>query len=236
MDWQTQIAANLEGVRARIARAAQRVGRDPAAVTIVVVTKTMPAEVVRAAAAAGLADIGENRVQEAAAKRAQLDDLAGVRWHMVGHLQRNKAGPALELFDTIHSVDSVDLAAALARRAAAAVRVVPILLEVNVGGEATKFGLPPREEVLRAAVEAILALPGLRLEGLMTVAPPAADPQAARPAFRRLRALAADLQSHYPQASWRHLSMGMTDDYTVAVEEGATLVRLGRALLGERQR
>lgn len=236
MDWQTQIAANLEGVRARIARAAQRVGRDPAAVTIVVVTKTMPAEVVRAAAAAGLADIGENRVQEAAAKRAQLGDLAGVRWHMVGHLQRNKAGPALELFDTIHSVDSVDLAAALARRAAAAGRVVPILLEVNVGGEATKFGFSPREEVLHAAVEAILALSGLRLEGLMTVAPPAADPEAARPAFRRLRALAVDLQSHYPQAPCRHLSMGMTDDYPVAVEEGATLVRLGRALLGERQR
>lgn len=228
--WPSRIAANLEEVRERIARAARRAGRDPAEVTIVCVTKTFPAEVVRAVVAAGLADIGENRVQEAEAKRAQLGDLEA-RWHLVGHLQRNKAGRALELFDRIHSVDSLDLAAALERRAS---RIVPVLLEVNVGEEGTKFGFPPRAEVLCAAAETILALPHLRLEGLMTVAPFVPDPEEVRPVFRRLRALYEELGARYPEAPWGHLSMGMTDDYAVAVEEGATMVRLGRALLGER--
>ena len=229
--WSAQLAANLEVVRERIAQAARRAGRDPAGVTIVTVTKTFTAAVVRAVVAAGLADIGENRVQEAAAKRAQLGDL-DARWHLVGHLQRNKAGRALELFDCIHSVDSLDLAAALDRRAS---RPVPVLLEVNVGEEESKFGFLPRSEALCAAAEAVLALPHLRLEGLMTVAPLVADPEEVRPVFRRLRALYEELRVRYPEAPWRHLSMGMTDDYTVAVEEGATLVRLGRALLGARQ-
>ncbi len=233
-DWRARITENLERVRRRIAEAAQRAGRPAQGVTIVAVTKTWPAEVVRAAAAAGLSEIGENRVQEAAAKRALLQDLTGVRWHLVGHLQRNKAGPAVELFDLIHSVDSLELAAALERRAAALGRVVPVLLEVNVGQEESKFGFPPREEALRAAVEGLRRFPGLRLEGLMTVAPPAADPETVRPVFRRLAALRADLRERYPEAPWSHLSMGMTDDYPIAVEEGATLVRIGRALFGER--
>jgi pyridoxal phosphate enzyme (YggS family) len=233
--WQSRIAVNLETVYERIVQAAQRAGRDPAEVAIVAVTKTFGADAVRAVAAAGLTNIGENRVQEAEAKRALLGDLEGVRWHLVGHLQRNKAGRALELFDFIHSVDSLELAAVLERRAAPQERIVPVLLEVNVGTEESKFGFPPRETVLYTAAETILALPHLRLEGLMTVAPLVDDPEEVRPVFRRLCALRTDLARRYPEAPWTHLSMGMTDDYAVAVEEGATMVRLGRALLGERQ-
>lgn len=235
-EWQTQIAANLDIVRQRIAQAALRAGRDPAQVQIVAVTKTFAAEVVRAVVAAGLTEIGENRVQEAEAKRPSLEDLVGVRWHMVGHLQRNKVPRALELFDFIHSVDRLSLAKALERRLACQERVVPVLLEVNVGEEETKYGFSPRQDVLNKAVEAVLALPHLRLQGLMTVAPLVDDPDEVRPVFRRLHALYESLQARYPEAPWTHLSMGMTDDYPVAVEEGATMVRLGRALLGERQR
>jgi len=234
--WQKRIETNLEIVRQRIAQAAQRAGREPEDVHIVVVTKTFDAEVVRAVVAAGLTDIGENRVQEAEAKRAVLDDLQGVRWHMVGHLQRNKAHRALELFDFIHSVDRLSLAKALERRLAPQERVVPVLLEVNVGEEASKYGFAPQAKILDPAVEAVLALPHLRLEGLMTVAPLVDDSEEVRPVFRRLRELYEGLQARYPEAPWAHLSMGMTDDYAVAVEEGATMVRLGRALLGERQR
>ena len=231
-----QIAQNLEAVRERIATAAGRVGRDPAQVTIVAVTKTFPPAVVRAAAAAGVTDVGENRVQEAGEKRAHLDDLTWVRWHLVGHLQRNKAGQALGLFDMIHSVDSVELAATLDRRAALRGQgMVPVLLEVNVGEERSKYGFAPREEALFAAVESLLVLSHLRLHGLMTVAPIVAGPEQARPIFRRLRALREALRARYPEAPWTHLSMGMTDDYPVAVEEGATMVRVGRAIFGTRR-
>jgi len=229
------IAANLERVRARIAAAAGRAGRDPREVTLVAVTKSFPAEVVRMAVAAGLLDIGENRVQEARDKRALLADLGGARWHLVGHLQRNKAGLALQLFDWVHSVDSLELAQVLERRAAQVERTVPVLLEINVAGEETKFGFRlHRLETLFSAVEAMLVLPHLRLEGLMTVAPIAAAAEAVRPVFRRLYELRDLLRRRYPEAPWTHLSMGMTDDYEVAVEEGATMVRLGRALFGER--
>lgn len=229
------IAANLETVHARIAAAAGRAGRNPREVTIVAVTKSFPAEVVRMAVAAGLEDIGENRVQEARDKRASLADLGGVRWHLVGHLQRNKAGLALQLFDWIHAVDSLELAQMLERRAAQVERTAPVLLEINVAGEETKFGFRlHRPETLLSAVEAMLVLPHLCLEGLMTVAPIAAEAEAVRPVFRRLYQVRDLLRRRYPEAPWRHLSMGMTDDYEVAVEEGATMVRLGRALFGER--
>jgi pyridoxal phosphate enzyme (YggS family) len=234
--WKNRIETNLEVVRQRIAQAAQRAGREAEHVRIVVVTKTFSAEVVRAVVAAGLMDIGENRVQEAEAKRASVDDLERVRWHMVGHLQRNKARRALELFDFIHSVDRLSLAKALEHHLAPQGQVLPVLLEVNVGAEASKYGFAPQEEVLYPAVEAVLALPHLRLEGLMTVAPLVDDPEEVRPVFRRLHELYERLQARYPEAPWAHLSMGMTDDYAVAVEEGTTMVRLGRALLGQRQR
>ncbi len=229
-----RIALRLAEVRERISEACRRAGRDAGEVGIVAVTKSFPAEVVRAAVAAGLRDIGENRVQEARDKRVLLGNLAGVRWHLVGHLQKNKAGLALTLFDRIHSVDDPELARVLERRAAILRRTVPIFLEVNVGEEATKFGFPPHEEVLFRAVEEILPMPHLRLEGLMTVAPIAPDPEQVRPIFARLRDLREKLRERFPEAPWTHLSMGMSDDYVVAVEEGATLVRLGRALFGER--
>lgn len=217
------IAERLEAVRLRIAGACLRGGRSPEEVTLVAVSKGFPAEAVREAVAAGVRHLGENRVQEAAAKRPHLSDLpADVVWHMVGHLQTNKVAPALNLFDIIQSVDSLHLAETISRRAH---RGVPVFLEVNVGGEAAKYGLAPDD--MAAAAGAIARLSHLDLRGLMTVAPIVGDQQQVRPLFRRLRQLGQSL-------GLRELSMGMTDDFEVAVEEGATLVRIGRAVFGER--
>ena len=215
------VAANLAAVRARIAAAAARVGRDPADVCLIAVAKTKPAALVRAALAAGATDIGENYVQEAVAKRAAVPEPA--RWHLIGHLQRNKAGQALQTFDCIHTVDRAELGAALARHAG--LRGVParVLVEVNIGGEASKRGVAPRE---LPALLAALCDPHLAVSGLMTVPPPGA-PEATRPFFRQLRTLAGS-------AGLTELSMGMTDDFEVAIEEGATMVRIGRAIFGAR--
>ncbi|HSQ00963.1 MAG TPA: YggS family pyridoxal phosphate-dependent enzyme [Candidatus Dormibacteraeota bacterium] len=217
----SEIAANLNAVRARIARAATRAGRDPQTVRLIAVSKTKSADAVRAAIAAGATDIGENYVQEAQAKRAAVGD--GARWHLIGHLQRNKAARAVEIFDCIQTVDSAALGAALSRSAAARGRTLRVLVEVRLGGEATKSGVEP------AALPTLLAalqLPGLLVEGLMTV-PPAGDAEAVRPHFRALRALR-------DRAGLRELSMGMSDDFEVAIEEGATMVRVGRAIFGAR--
>ncbi len=217
------LAERLESVRLRIAGACLRGGRAPDDVTLVAVCKGFPPDAVREAAAAGLRHLGENRVQEAEAKRSLLTGLPpDVVWHMVGHLQTNKVKTALALFDIIQSVDSLNLAEAISRRA---LRPVPVFLEVNVAGEASKYGLSPDE--LPGASHAIARLPNLDVRGLMTVAPLAADPQEVRPVFRRLRQLAQSLD--LPE-----LSMGMTDDFEVAVEEGATHLRIGRAIFGER--
>ena len=162
----------------------------------------------------------------------------GIRWHLVGHLQSRKAREAVDLFDVIHSVDSVKLADKLSRLCIEAGRVMPILLECNVSGEASKYGFSLAASAERGQwfgeVEAMLALPGVRVEGLMTLAPIVADPNQARPVFRALRQLRDDLAARFPQTRWRHLSMGMTDDFSVAIEEGATMVRIGRAIFGER--
>jgi pyridoxal phosphate enzyme (YggS family) len=208
-------------VQQRLAAACQRAGRSPQEVTVVAVAKGFPPEAVREAYAAGLRHFGENRVQEAAAKRPLLADL-DITWHLVGHLQTNKVKKALQLFDIVHSLDSLPLAQELSRRAQGP---LPVLLEVNVAGEASKFGLAP--EQVPAAAQAIARLPHLELVGLMTVAPMASDPEEVRPVFRRLRELAQAL-------GLPHLSMGMSDDFEVAVEEGATMVRLGRAIFGPR--
>ncbi len=217
------LAERLESVRLRIAGACLRSGRAPDEITLVAVCKGFPPHAVRAAVAAGLRHLGENRVQEAEAKRSLLTDLPpDVVWHMVGHLQTNKVKTALGLFDIIQSVDSLNLAEAISRRA---LRPVPVFLEVNVAGEASKYGFSPDE--LPSASHAIARLPNLEVRGLMTVAPLAADPQEVRPVFRRLRQLAQSLD--LPE-----LSMGMTDDFEVAVEEGATHLRIGRAIFGER--
>jgi pyridoxal phosphate enzyme (YggS family) len=224
------IQASLDEVRGRIARAAGRAGRDPAEVVLVGVVKTVPVERIREAVSLGLADLGENRVQEAETHIAALGR-SGARWHMIGHLQRNKAGRAVELFDRVQAVDSAALAEALSRRAVAAERTLPVLVEVNVSGEATKFGAAP--EAVEGLLEQVAALPGLALDGLMTVGPPVASADEARAGFARLRALRErgerSLGRRLPE-----LSMGMSGDFEVAVEEGATLVRVGTALFGER--
>jgi pyridoxal phosphate enzyme (YggS family) len=216
------IAERVAHVRQRVERAAERAGRSPADVTIVAVSKGFPPSAIDEVVVAGIADVGENRVQEATAKIAALRGLP-VTWHLVGHLQTNKAKTALELFDIIHSVDSLHLAQVLSHPDRSG--PLPILLEVNVAAEASKFGFAPAE--VAAAAQVVARLPHLDLRGLMTVAPFVSDPETVRPVFRELRRLRDAL-------GLRALSMGMTDDFEVAIEEGATLVRIGRAIFGER--
>jgi pyridoxal phosphate enzyme (YggS family) len=223
---ETNIAANLQAVRNRINTAAERAGRSPASVRLVGASsaaKGVTPEKLRAALEAGLSDFGENRVQEAEASVAALGIQAkDAAWHFIGHLQTNKAAVAIDLFDIIQSVDSLRLAENLSRRASGALQV---LLEVNVAGEASKQGLSPTE--VASVVSRVSKLANLNLTGLMTIAPIADDPENVRPVFRELRELAE--ANGLPQ-----LSMGMTDDFEVAIEEGATLVRIGRAIFGER--
>jgi pyridoxal phosphate enzyme (YggS family) len=226
---------DVEAVRARIANAAARVGRDPAGITIVAVTKSHPIERVREAAAAGLMDIGENRVQEALGKQDEWPS-APVRWHMIGHLQRNKAKPAAGRFALIHSLDSLRLADALEQAAAARGVTQRVLVEVNVAGEAQKSGAPLAEA--EGIVRHAAALPHLRVEGLMTMAPLTDDEAVLRRTFRRLRELRDGLVRDGrsgPGVALPELSMGMSNDFEIAVEEGATMVRLGTVLFGERR-
>jgi pyridoxal phosphate enzyme (YggS family) len=239
------LAERAQDIQRRIGAAAERTGRAPSSVTLIAVTKTIPIERMLAAAALGLTTFGENRVQEARDKHERLAALAQsdasvaqllaqVHWELIGHLQTNKAARALELFERVQSVDSLRLAETLSARAASLDRVLPILLEVNAGGETSKSGFTLDE--VGGAARAIATLPALRIEGLMTVAPLAPDPEQARPVFRRLRELRDHLRAIIPLGpdSWRELSMGMSDDFEVAIEEGATIVRIGRGLFGER--
>jgi PLP dependent protein len=218
------IEENIREVRRRMAQACERSRRSVDEITLVAVTKGFEAQAVRAAFNSGINNFGENRVQEAEGKIAQLADLRpAATWHMVGHLQSNKAKVAVELFDIIHSVDSIKLAEILNRRAE---RPLSVLLEVNVSGELSKAGFSLVE--LTAAIREIGELPNLKLMGLMTVAPFVPDPEAVRPVFRKLRELRDTM-------GLKHLSMGMTDDFEVAIEEGATIIRIGRAIFGERR-
>ena len=227
------VAENIEHVQQRIRRACDRSGRAPADVRLIAVSKTMPAECVRQAYAAGLREFGENRVQEAAAKRQALSDLDAV-WHLIGHLQSNKAKQARQLFDWIHSVDSLPLAEKIDRSAAAPGRKLPVLIEVHLGEEAGKFGV--EEDDLVRLAEQVGALPSLELRGLMTLPPFFDNPEDVRPHFRRLRELAARIEArNLPGVSMRELSMGMSHDFEVAIEEGATIVRVGTALFGARR-
>jgi pyridoxal phosphate enzyme (YggS family) len=254
-----ELQSRIAAVQERIAAAAQRAGRDPAEVTLVAVSKTHEPEEIAAAYACGLRVFGENRVEEAGPKvevvAARVAPDPPPAWHMIGHLQSRKADDVLPWAAMVHSVDSIKLAGRLSRAlqirsgdfsrqtrgatevpqkyvVTATTGPLPILLEVNVSGETSKYGFRPEE--LPAAVEAIAALPGLWLQGLMTVAPIAANPEEVRPVFAGLRRFCDDLARRYPQLDWRHLSMGMTDDFEVAIEEGATMVRVGRAIFGER--
>ncbi len=224
------LAQNLAAVRDRIAAAERVSGRPVGSVRLIGVVKTQPVERIAAAVALGLTDLGENRVQEAQVHQEAVAREA-VRWHMIGHLQRNKAGRAVEMFDLVHGVDDAELAGALARRAESVGRRLPVLIEVNVSGEASKFGIAP--EGAAELADAIASHAALTLQGLMTVGAPVTDPQDARPGFARLRelrdALAVRLGRPLPE-----LSMGMSGDYEVAIEEGATMVRVGSALFGAR--
>lgn len=222
------LAANVAQVRARIAAAANRNGRRADDVSLVAVSKTVDAARVREAAAVGLRSFGENRVQEARDKVAAVPD---VSWHLIGSLQRNKVKEAVRLFTVIESVDSEALAEELSRRAGQQERAVDVLVQVNIAREPQKHGASPEEAV--AVVRRTAALPGLKLRGLMTIAPAASDPDEARPVFRALRELRERLQDSAGLAL-PELSMGMTDDFEVAIEEGATMVRIGRAIFADR--
>jgi len=233
------IAANLEGVERRIAAAWARVGRKRGEVTLVAVSKTRSIAEILAAYRAGVRHLGENRVEEAEEKVPALRESFAadpVIWHMIGHVQSRKARGAVEFCDVIHSVDSLHLAARLDRFAAEMGKQVPILLEVNVSGEASKYGFAASDLTMHAdlsgQVEQLAALVHLRVEGLMTMAPIVADPEQARPVFRALRQLRDELRDRFTFSSWAELSMGMTDDFEVAIEEGATMVRIGRAIFG----
>ncbi len=225
------VAENIRCVRERIAAAALRAGRPAAAVRLMAVTKTVDDARIGEAIRAGVEIIGENYVQEAKRKIETLGK--SCQWHFIGRLQTNKAKYAVQLFDMIHSVDRWELAAEINRRARLAGRVMPVLVEVNLAGEATKSGVPPADAA--ALVRSAAALENLAVRGLMTMPPFGADPEEARPYFRTLRELRDRLAAEaIPRAELRELSMGMSGDYAVAVEEGATIVRVGRAIFGER--
>ena len=230
------IAGNLALVRARIAAAAQRSGRDPSSVTLVAVSKTFGIEAVREAAAAGQRDFGENRVQEALQKIAQPTDVP-LRWHLIGHLQSNKARKAAPVFGCIHSIDSTDLLNRLddaARERGAESGPLDVLVQVDLAGEATKSGAPPGQA--ERIVSAAAALQHVRIAGLMLVPPWNEDPEQTRPWFVRLREFRDQLLARGAGAeTLRHLSMGMSHDYEAAIEEGATIVRVGTAIFGRRE-
>jgi pyridoxal phosphate enzyme (YggS family) len=223
------IAENIMALRTRIAQACDRAGRPPADVQLIAVSKGQPAAAVEAAVQAGLAVFGESKVQEAKQKIPLCSD--ALTWHMIGHLQSNKCRDAVQLFDLIQSVDSLPLAEELNRRCEPAGRTLPILLEVNVAGESTKFGYSPTQ--LLADLDALDALPRIEVHGLMTIAPYSPQAERARPYFRQLRELKQRCEDRLG-APLPHLSMGMSGDFEPAIEEGATIVRVGTALFGVR--
>lgn len=227
------IAANLERVRARMATAAERSGRSPSAIRLVVVTKGRDAELVRAAYVAGERDFGENRVEEGIPKAAALGDVPDVTWHMIGHIQSRKARQVLPTYGWVHSVDRMKIARLLSRTAEEHGRRLPAFLECNVSGETTKEGWslsdPSTWPASLPELGQIAGFPGLDIRGLMTMAPWTENREQTRPVFRQLKRLQAFLCTELGVA-WAELSMGMTDDYEVAIEEGATAVRIGRAV------
>jgi pyridoxal phosphate enzyme (YggS family) len=231
------LRARLEEINRRIAAACERAGRQASEITLVAVSKTVPAARIREAIEAGVSTLGENRVQEAAAKIPELSAISAerkVKWHLIGHLQSNKARRAVELFDAVQSVDDLKLAERLDRFAAESGKPLPIFIEVNLGGEESKTGAAP-DEVLPLC-EQVGKLPSLELKGLMAVPPFSADPEDARLFFRRLRRLRDEARrAGAAGGSFNDLSMGMSDDFEIAIEEGATFVRIGTALFGARK-
>lgn len=226
------LEVNVTETRRRVAEAAARAGRSPDEITVIAISKTRTLERIKEVHRLGVLDFGENRVQEAKEK-FDPRPFQPSTLHLVGSLQTNKAKLAARLFDVVHSVDSTHLAEALSQACQAVDKTMPVLLQVNVSSEATKHGFSPEEVAL--AVPQILSLPNLHIVGLMGIAPIVPDQEEARPYFRRLRDLRDTLAKHFPGARWQHLSMGMTDDFEVAIEEGATMIRLGRVIFGPRQ-
>jgi pyridoxal phosphate enzyme (YggS family) len=226
------IANNLKTVITRIEAAAQRAGRDPSAVRLVVVTKTVNIERIRDAVSSGAMILGENRVREAKEKIEKLGAIA--RWHLIGRLQTNKAKYAVKLFDLIHSVDTLELAREIDKQAAKAGSVQEVLIEVSIAGEASKAGMAVKDAP--ALVREAAKFRNISIKGLMTMPPFSEDPEDSRPYFTVLRGLSENIaQQNIPNVSMRELSMGMSGDFEVAVEEGATLVRVGTAIFGERK-
>lgn len=228
----SSISDNLAILKGRIDAASARAGRDPSEITLVAVTKNVDAERVALAVEAGVSDFGENRVQEAAEKIPLVEK--DVTWHLVGHLQRNKAGDAVELFSLIHSLDSIRLARELNRRCELADSAIDLLLQVNISGEKTKFGVAP--EMARDVLLEIARYEHLRVRGLMTIAPYSDDPEDARLWFSQARQLMSELgRLSISNVRMDELSMGMSGDYEVAIEEGATIIRIGTAIFGKRR-
>ncbi|HLX74967.1 MAG TPA: YggS family pyridoxal phosphate-dependent enzyme, partial [Terriglobales bacterium] len=231
----SSVVKNLTAVRERIAAAARRAGRRPEVIALMAVSKTFPPEVIREAYNAGQRLFGENRVQEFADKAGALRDLAGVEWHMIGHLQSNKAAKAAELFSAVDSVDSLRLAEKLNAAAQKLNKRLPVLIEINVGGEAAKSGTAPDSPELEQLLAAAPSLEALQIRGLMTIPPFTEDPQQSRRYFRSLRELRDQIAARrLPGISLDVLSMGMSHDFEVAIEEGSTCVRVGTAIFGER--
>lgn len=229
------IADNIAQVEKRIAAAAHGVGRNPEEITLMAVSKTFPAERIREAYAAGLRVFGENRVQEFAGKANAVRDMRDVEWHLIGHLQTNKAAKAVELFAGVDSVDSVRTAEKLNGFAGSADKILSVLIEINVGGEKAKSGIAPGSEELEQLLQSAPQWGNLTIRGLMTVPPYAEDLEGSRPHFRQLREIRDGIAARaLPQISMVVLSMGMSHDFEVAIEEGATCVRVGTAIFGER--
>lgn len=238
-DLVASIRDNYHRTLDQIAASARKSGRSPEDIRLVVVTKSQPLEVIQAAIEAGIRILGENYPEEGVTKIQSLPPQTGVEWHMIGHVQSRKARLVAEHFELLHSLDSLKLAQRLDRFAAECGRVLPVLLEFNVGGEESKSGWDASDNSLLDGflpdVQSILDLPSLRVHGLMTMPPLGTNPEDARRFFQQLRLLRDQLASLFPQADWRELSMGTSVDYPVAVEEGATLVRVGTAIVGARK-
>ncbi len=233
-----EVKERYQRVLDRMARAARASGRDPESIRLVVVTKGHPLPVVRAAVAAGARILGENYAEEGLAKMSELE-AEDVEWHMIGHIQSRKARMVVAHYDVVHSLDRLKLARRLDRFAAQEGVKLPVLLEFNLSGEETKFGFPAWERnnwpELAESLTPILELPHLDVCGLMTMPPFDPDPEATRPFFRRLRELRDVLAARFPGASWDELSMGMSHDFEIAIQEGATLIRVGTAIVGPRK-
>lgn len=229
------IIENILEVQQRISAAAQRAHRNPAEIALMAVSKTFPPEPIREAYDTGLRFFGENRVQEFAGKASALSDLKDAEWHLIGHLQTNKAARAAELFSTVDSVDSLKLAQKLNTSAGSLGKRLCVLIEINIGGESAKSGVPPESKELEELLLAAPQLEHLEFRGLMAIPPFADDPQQSRPYFRKLRALRDELAARkLPGIGLTVLSMGMSHDFEVAIEEGSTCVRVGTAIFGER--